>query len=90
MGVACVNLFSFFANVNLSKFEKICVRRLHMIRDEEFYKTFVAFVNESIGKKYDLSISRALKKAKTKPGETHDSYFCSELVAKLYKRLGLI
>ena len=69
MGVACVNLQSFFATVNLSKFEKICVRRLHMDRDEEFYKTFTAFANESIGKEYKFSLRKVMKKTKTKAGD---------------------
>lgn len=90
MGVACVNLQSFFDNVNMTKFEKICVRRLHMERDEEFYSKFVKFTNESIGKKYQLSVRKAFRKKRSKAGDEKECYFCSELVAKLYKTLGLI
>lgn len=47
------------------------------------------FVKSSIGKKYDL---RALKLIRKTSGEEESErgYFCSELVAKVYKELGLL
>ena len=40
-----------------------------MDRDEEFYKTFTAFANESIGKEYKFSLRKVMKKTKTKAGD---------------------
>ena len=49
------------------------------------------FIRTVIGMKYKLTASKLLrKKFKNDAEDTDKSYFCSELVASAYKRLGLL
>ena len=53
---------------------------------------------ENVGKSYDLSIGKFFKlesvlsstKEDKEKGQKYDSFFCSELVAALYKACGLV
>jgi hypothetical protein len=67
----------------------VCERR-YMIVPQIF-----EFVGESIGQKYKLSFTKLLKResiSDTGMGrrQKRDGYFCSELVAKAYKNIGLL
>ena len=50
------------------------------------------FVEQVIGKKYNIGPRKLLKRASMKMDSLEDNrtFFCSELVAKTYKMLGLI
>jgi hypothetical protein len=76
-------------------YEKVVWRKLFTNRDEKFKSDFSAFINETIGHGYELNVGKMMKfqsmwNAKEKQdGKDQDrSYFCSELIADCYKRLG--
>jgi len=51
------------------------------------------FVKSAVGKRYELSVSKLLKKKSFIDGpesEPDRTYFCSELIAAAYKRVGLL
>jgi hypothetical protein len=65
-------------------------RHLNVLRTEDFLKEVDQFVASNMGKKYDFSLKEYLFN-RTSAGEgERDVYFCSSLVAKLYKRLQLL
>ncbi len=48
------------------------------------------FIKSSIGKKYDLRALKLMRKTSGDEEEPGRGYFCSELVAKVYKKFGLL
>ena len=48
------------------------------------------FIKKTIGHKYDLGVMKLMRNTSTDEEETTRSYFCSELVAKLYKMAGYL
>lgn len=48
------------------------------------------FVRENLEKEFSLSIPKLLRFKSAMEHEQKTSYFCSELVAKLYKFLGIL
>ena len=48
------------------------------------------FVGANMGKKYDFSLTDYLFQRSSSADKDHQHYFCSSLVAKLYKKLGLL
>ncbi|CAD8205583.1 unnamed protein product [Paramecium pentaurelia] len=76
-------------------YEKIMIRKLEIERDHTFLKTVQEFVNENMGKKYSLTPMKLLKQKSTvqdinkQVNKEERTFFCSELVAALYKQLGI-
>lgn len=76
-------------------YDKVVLRKLYYTRKSELHHNLLNFVKKNIGKKYDLSASKLLKLEsdfnwdKVNQDETR-GYFCSELIAKAYKSVGLI
>ena len=75
----------------------ISYRKLKINRTERFYSLVEEFVNINIGKTYDFSLSKMLKRVSVQEEqegnikrEEKNSFFCSELVAALYKYLGIL
>ncbi|CAD8116172.1 unnamed protein product [Paramecium sonneborni] len=74
-------------------FDKIVIRRLEIERDHKFLSTVQEFVTENIGKKYSLTPMKLLKQKSTvqdinkQANKEERTFFCSELVAALYKKL---
>lgn len=61
-----------------------------MLRTEGFLKDVDQFVANNVGKKYDFSLKDYLfNRTSTVEGE-REFFFCSSLVAKLYKNLQLL
>ena len=48
------------------------------------------FVEDNIGKEYKFSLKTYIMSRSSKVDSEKTSYFCSSLVAKLYKKLGLL
>lgn len=71
----------------------IRVRRLMIARDTIFERQVKNFVTEKIGRPYEKSLLELMRSAWTidrNKENTPDSLFCSELVALLYQRVGLL
>jgi hypothetical protein len=62
VGVAAINLTSFFTERNYNQFERIVWRKLYVYRDDEFYTKFVRFANRELGKKYKLTMKKLLNR----------------------------
>ncbi|CAD8180998.1 unnamed protein product [Paramecium octaurelia] len=80
-------------------YEKVCIRKLNYAQKNEYgvQKRFLEFINDNLGNDYSLNIGKFFRFTSTikKPndneqGEKKRSYFCSELVAKAYKEMGLL
>lgn len=66
----------------------VVVRQLkHVARTNSFLSTLDAFVSDVDGLPYGLSLGKLLRR---EPGASKDNFFCSELVATAYMRVGLI
>lgn len=48
------------------------------------------FIRSVMGKKYDLRAMKLMRKTSEDENDPLKGYFCSELVAKVYKRAGLL
>ena len=76
-------------------YSKVVYRKLYVERDNEMLDGLEKFVNEAYGKKYALNATKLLSK-KSIPvtgGATiaeDRTFFCSELVAKAYKCMGIL
>ncbi|CAD8098654.1 unnamed protein product [Paramecium sonneborni] len=80
-------------------YEKICIRKLNFDKknDIKVQDNFMEFIEENMGNDYSLNIGKFFKFTSTikKPTngekvEKKRSFFCSELVAKAYKEMGLL
>lgn len=66
----------------------IAVRQLKNVkRTNTFLSALDAFVSDVDGLPYGLNLGKLLRR---EPGQSKDSFFCSELVATAYMRVGLI
>mmetsp|Transcript_16135 Transcript_16135/g.15519 ORF Transcript_16135/g.15519 Transcript_16135/m.15519 type:complete len:131 (-) Transcript_16135:34-426(-) len=77
-------------------YEHIVLRRLVIDRNDDMIDKLEVFLREAVGNKYGFSTSKLLFKRNTvKPKKNQfidedRTFFCSELVAKAYKVLGII
>ncbi|CAD8099254.1 unnamed protein product [Paramecium sonneborni] len=78
-------------------FEKICIRKLNYNKKNDYRVRFSNFLEENLGNEYNLSVGKIFtftsKIKKPNNGEKVEqkrSFFCSELVAKAYKVIGLL
>jgi hypothetical protein len=72
---------------------KVSLRKLNYIRKTEAQATLLAFMKRNLGKKYDLGAMKLLKMESDFNWEDvkeDRGYFCSELVAKALKCIGLL
>jgi len=66
-------------------------RHLYCERDDIFLYELEKFVKSVIGNKYHLPIGKVLfKRRSVDEGIKNRRFFCSELIAKAYKEVGLI
>lgn len=68
---------------------RIVHRHLNILRSEQFLGAVEKFVTGNLGKKYDFSLKDYLFHRQSNADDS-DAYFCSSLVAKLYKKLELL
>lgn len=74
---------------------KVTLRKLNYIRKAEAQTTLLTFMKKNLGKKYDLGAMKLLKMESDFNWENikedkERGYFCSELVAKALKSVGLL
>jgi hypothetical protein len=65
-------------------------RKLRVNRNEKFVDIVEQFVGATMGKNYDFSLTDYILERSSSADKDHKNYFCSSLVAKLYKKLGLL
>lgn len=75
------NRFSFY--------EQIAYRKLIFEGKKELQSSLLNFVKGTLGKEYDIGAIKLIKQWSSQD-KGKRSYFCSELVAKAYKMMGLI
>lgn len=88
----CFRTWNDFVDNN-TLYNQIFVRKLVCNRDKEFYDKFEEFLDQVQGNTYQLNLSKILfgRKDSVQDSELEKrKFFCSELVAKAYKELGLI
>jgi hypothetical protein len=81
-------------------YENVFYRQLECERSEEFLQTLETFIRSVLGNKYGLSFKNILfarssiqpppEAAGPSKKDNKRTFFCSELVAKCYKELGLL
>lgn len=73
---------------------RIAWRRLNLERSRSDLDTMEQFIAKNLNKKFDLNLDKMFKFTskiyKTEEEERSRTYFCSELVAAFYKKLGLL
>jgi len=81
---------------------KICVRQLHVERDREFQRAAEKFMMDVDGLDYQLTLSKLFRKksvdenaeeevqSSNQEEDKEETYFCSELIATLYKNWQLL
>lgn len=90
-GVAIYDWKQYITYFNL--YEQVTLRKLHYIRKPEAQNTLLQFVKKQLGKKYQLSAIKLLQFESDFNWETvkeDRGYFCSELIAKALKSIGLL
>lgn len=68
----------------------LALRRLEYTRKDEMLVALGEFLEDVVGKRYRITASKLLRRARNRKPGSEDSYFCSELVAAALKRLQLL
>ena len=69
----------------------MCYRKLVGVeRDSEFNRKVFDFISETEGMPYILSTNLLFSQIKSNESAPKEGYFCSELVATIYQKLGLL
>ena len=71
-------------------YTRLVYRPLECERTDAMLRSLEEFINEVRGKKFKLSASKLIRKRSDPSAEAEEGYFCSELLATAYKRIGLI
>jgi hypothetical protein len=71
-----------------NNYSKVVLRRLHCERTAEFEETLMTHLRMWVGSPYELSLSK-LTRSESIALDNQD-FFCSQLVAAFYKKLGLL
>ena len=84
-------------------FVRMCYRKLSCRRDTAFNISLSNFINENVGKKYEITVEKLFKlnslipdflkgspTQEEKAKKEYETFFCSELVAACYKACGII
>ncbi|CAK74538.1 unnamed protein product (macronuclear) [Paramecium tetraurelia] len=95
-GVSLLSWDTFMRNNWHTLYQQMVYRQLEVNRSNEFLEKLELFVKGSIGKRYQMSPSKLIKRF-TKSSESIDdlekedkTFFCSELIAAAYKKMGII
>eukprot|EP01017_Pseudomicrothorax_dubius_P031052 TRINITY_DN3923_c0_g2_i8.p1 TRINITY_DN3923_c0_g2~~TRINITY_DN3923_c0_g2_i8.p1 ORF type:complete len:270 (-),score=51.24 TRINITY_DN3923_c0_g2_i8:114-923(-) len=92
-GVSVTNLMDFKTNKWYLLYTRLVIRKLNYKRETNFFEKLQEFFKKTHGKKYSISAQKLLKK-QSMIAQDEDfkdrAFFCSELVAAAYKRLGLL
>lgn len=72
-------------------YEKIALRKLDFYRTNQTIGSVDKFMKKTIGKRFKISLNKLMRKKESgKVGKKEETYFCSELIAELYKHVGLL
>jgi len=75
-------------------YSSIVYRKLHCEKAPEFTQIFDDFIKQSLGKPFKINAMKLFRNKNDEDSapviKSNKSYFCSELVATAYKRLGLL
>ncbi|CAD8166860.1 unnamed protein product [Paramecium octaurelia] len=82
----------------VNEYEKVCIRKLNYSKRQtpEVQNKLREFITNNLGKEYGLNPGKLLQKVSLivppapQGQEKQRTYFCSELVAKAYKEMGLL
>ena len=88
-GVTVMLYDDFFYHGWIKHYDRVVLRHLEVVRNLQFMQNLEKFVHDTLGKRYKLNPRKLLKQKVREPG-TEDHFFCSELVASAYKKLGLL
>ena len=69
---------------------RVVHRKLRITRSPAFLAAIEDFVSANMGKEYDFSLTDYLFQRTSMAEKDHKHYFCSSLIAKIYKKLGLL
>ncbi|CAD8050282.1 unnamed protein product [Paramecium primaurelia] len=75
-------------------YSMVVYRQLQLIRNVDFLLQIEKFVKENVGRQYQLSFTKLLQEKSTiitsQNQQEDPTYFCSQLIAKIYKQIGLL
>ncbi|CAD8141629.1 unnamed protein product [Paramecium octaurelia] len=75
-------------------YSMVVYRQLHLKRNVDFLLQIEKFVKENVGRQYQLSFTKLLQDKSTivtpQNQQEDPTYFCSQLIAKIYKQIGLL
>jgi len=87
-GVQIISLDWFISNCWHLLYKRIVHRKLFCNRDSIFYSLFKIYTKAWEGRPYKLNTRKLVRKKSFE--EEYDDFFCSQLVAGLYKKLDLL
>jgi Permuted papain-like amidase enzyme, YaeF/YiiX, C92 family len=88
MGVQINSLEYFIDNEWEKLYSKIVIRKLKCERSSEFTKNFTNCCTNWLGIPYKISASKLFRQHSFT--HEHENFFCSELVAAVYKEIGIL
>jgi hypothetical protein len=75
-------------------YERVVYRKLRCERTEEKLSRLQEFIKAARNKRYKMTATKLLRKNRSDDSDAnisdHKTYFCSELVASIYKNLGIL
>ncbi|CAD8052524.1 unnamed protein product [Paramecium sonneborni] len=93
-GVGIFNWDSMINQLWYELYSMVVYRQLQIIRNADFLLQIEKFVKENVGRQYQLSVTKLLQDKSiiiTSQNQNQDpTYFCSQLIAKIYKQIGLL
>jgi hypothetical protein len=87
-GVQALRMDYFLSNQWQHLYKKLTLRKLYCERSAEFFSTFTDVINKWIGKPYKLTTEKLMRSRSF--GEEYTDFFCSQLIAAVYKKLGFL
>ena len=72
-------------------FQKVCLRKLYHSQKKEIHPILLSFIKKMIGSKYKMNALKLINRFSDEElaqGPRH--FFCSELIARAYKQVGLL
>jgi hypothetical protein len=78
-------------------YQKITIRKLEYLKKADVQRELLSFVKKNLGKNYEINFKKLVTMESdvnwdmiNKEKEQERGYFCSELVAKAFKNVGLL
>lgn len=70
-------------------YDRVMYRHLEADRSAELLRNLEDFLEDVLSKKFGINAFKLLSRTTSEPGQ-EESFFCSELIAAAYRRLGLL